>query len=119
MRKSAMSMAYWMALIVGMATDSALAASSTAEELNKQVVSEFYDMAFNQHKPAEAMDKYVGDHYTQHNPFVADGKKPFVDFFLGYQKKHPESHADIKKKIAEGDLVVVHVKSQESKSVAG
>jgi len=45
------------------------------EERNKQTAIAFYDLMFNQSKPREAVEKYVGDDYRQHNPFGADGKK--------------------------------------------
>jgi len=33
---------------------------------------------FNQCRPAEAIEKYAGDDYTQHNPEVGDGKRAFI-----------------------------------------
>ena len=85
--------------------------SNAVLETNKKVVTQFYDLAFNQHQPKEAMDKYGGSDYIQHNPFVATGKQPFIDFFQDFQKRNPQSCAEIKRIIAEGDLVVVHVRS--------
>ncbi len=39
-------------------------------EQNKQTVTAFYDLMFNRCQPAEAIEKYVGDVYIQHNPAV-------------------------------------------------
>ena len=56
-------------------------------ERHKQDAMAFYDMMFNQCKPAEAIERYVGDRYTQHNPHMADGKQAFMlgsTGFLGW-----------------------------------
>ena len=79
---------------------------------NKENVVAFYELAFNQHKLEEAVAQYVAEPYIQHNPGVADGGKAFIDAFAPFLKEHPQSHADIKRVIAEDDLVVVHVHSQ-------
>jgi predicted SnoaL-like aldol condensation-catalyzing enzyme len=46
-------------------------------EQNKRNVVAFYDLMFNQCKPREAIDRFVGDRYIQHNSAVADGKDAF------------------------------------------
>ncbi len=76
-------------------------------EHNKRLVREFYDLAFNQHKPLEAATKYLAVNYIQHNPHVADGRKGFIDAFSG-QTKPDTSITLFKRFIAEDDLVVVH-----------
>jgi hypothetical protein len=43
-------------------------------EENKRRVLAFYDLMFNQCRPAEAVERYVGASYTQHTPMVANQK---------------------------------------------
>ena len=71
----------------------------TAE--NKKIVHDFYDLAFNRHKPREAANLYIGDRYIQHNPFVPNGVAPFVEYFEGYFREHPKSHVVFSHIVAE------------------
>jgi predicted SnoaL-like aldol condensation-catalyzing enzyme len=81
-------------------------------ESNKKIVHDFYDLAFNQHKPREAAERYIGDKYIQHNPFVPNGVAPFVEHFEGYFREHQESHVVFSHIVAEGALVVLHLNSK-------
>ena len=83
--------------------------AKTQLDVNKENVTNFYKLAFNDHKPAAAVEKYVGGSYIQHNPMVADGSLPFIDFVNGYAARYPHLKVDIKRVIAEGDFVVTHV----------
>jgi predicted SnoaL-like aldol condensation-catalyzing enzyme len=47
-------------------------------ERNKQTVIAFYTRAFNDKQPADAVAKYVGPEYIQHNPHTPDGAKAFI-----------------------------------------
>ena len=95
------------------------ALGGTMEEENKKIVREFYEMAFNQHKPTEAAKKYIGDEYIQHNPYVPNGAAAFYGYFEGFFKAHPKSRVEIKKVIAEGDLVILHLHSRVDENDRG
>ena len=45
-------------------------------ERNKENVKAFYDLMFNQCRPREALERYAGEEYRQHNTHVADGTPP-------------------------------------------
>ena len=76
---------------------------------NKRLVTEFYELAINQQKSAEAARKYIELPYRQHNPEVPDGPDGFVQFISGMQKKHPKMKVVISKALADDDLVALHV----------
>ena len=48
---------------------------------NKAAALAFYDLMFNECRPAEAIERYAGADYRQHNPDVGDGKQAFIDYF--------------------------------------
>ena len=77
-------------------------------EWNKKTVVDFYDLMFNQCKPAEALDMYAGDEYIQHNPHVADGKEAFISYFDRMAKDYPGKRVHFKRTFAEGNFVILH-----------
>lgn len=95
------------------------ASGKNSVEANKKLVRDFYEMAFNGHKPTEAAKKYIGSKYIQHNPYVPDGPEAFYNYFEGHFKEHPKSRAEIKRVIGEGDLVVLHVNSKQDEKDRG
>jgi len=90
------------------ALDAVTAAAPEVLSRNKRNVVEFYDLAFNQSKPREAVERYVGDTYKEHSPDVPDGKDGLVWHFEDIARKNPGKRLAIKRAIAEGNHVVVH-----------
>ena len=76
-------------------------------ERNKSNAIEFYKMAY-EGNPVAAVENYVGDDYTQHNPLVADGKQPFIDYFERMAAEYPGKTIEFVRAIAQGDLVALH-----------
>lgn len=96
----------------------ATAADSNDLEANKKLVVAFYNAAINQ-KDYDAAIQYLGDEYKQHNPTAADGKaglKAFIEFL---KARYPAQRGEIKRVIAEGDLVALHVHSTRGDGTPG
>lgn len=85
---------------------------STNELENKKNAEAFYDLMFNQCKPREAIDRYAGEKYIQHNPHVGDGKEAFIDYFERMAKEYPGKTVRFVRAIAEKDYVVLHCHQQ-------
>jgi predicted SnoaL-like aldol condensation-catalyzing enzyme len=77
-------------------------------EENKRNVIAYYERAFNDHEPEDAVERYVGSEYIQHNPMAPDGTDAFIAFVRGYVEQFPQLHIEIKRAIGEGDLVMTH-----------
>lgn len=75
---------------------------------NKRLVLKFYDLAINQ-KDFAAASKYMAPRYIQHNPAAADGHEGLAAYIDWFKRDFPNLKAEVKRVIAEGDFVVLHV----------
>jgi predicted SnoaL-like aldol condensation-catalyzing enzyme len=77
-------------------------------EANKELVLEFYEQAIGR-KDFEAARNYMGPTYKQHAPYAADGHDGLRAFILWFRENFPDHKYEIKRVIAEGDYVMLHL----------
>jgi predicted SnoaL-like aldol condensation-catalyzing enzyme len=80
------------------------------EESNKKLVVDFYQKIFGD-KDFAVIDTYVDAHYIQHNPSLADGREALKNAVTVWLKDVPKSKVDFQHIAADGDLVILHVKT--------
>lgn len=90
----------------------------SSQEANKKVAQEFYDTIINK-KDFESARKYIGKNYKQHNPLVADGPEGLKAFIEFLKTNFPEARSEIKRTLADGDYVVLHVHSIRPPNMRG
>lgn len=76
-------------------------------EQNKKTVVDYYQLAFAG-EPEKAVELYLGDRYIQHNPQAQNGPDAFIAFVRYLRSENPDLRLDIKRVLAEGDIVVTH-----------
>jgi len=109
MRRIGVMVAVTLVALSGLAAADRFDEEKARLDRNKQTVTAFYTTFMNAHDPEGAMKKYVGAEYRQHNPFVRDGKEGFIAAFKDLFQRNPKARMEIKRVVAEGDYVVVHV----------
>lgn len=88
-----------------------LAQADALSDANKKLVLAFYDAALIK-MDADAARQYLGPKYIQHNPMAPDGVEGVMGLIKFLKEKFPQRSASIKRVVAEGDLVVLHVHSK-------
>ena len=80
---------------------------SVDTEKNIKNAIEFYRTAYLGN-PVEAVEKYIGDEYIQHNPLVGNGKEAFIEYFTQMATEFPSKGIEFVRAIAQGNLVALH-----------
>ena len=84
-----------------------MGATVSSLEENKRVVVDYYQTAFDGN-PEKAVADHFGDRYIQHNPDAENGPEAFIGFVHWLRGEFPHLHLEIKRVIAENDMVVTH-----------
>ena len=74
----------------------------------KRIVLDFLDLALVQRQVGRAAERFLSAEYKQHNPQTSDGPEAFVGLITSLFTQAPQASFDLKRAIAEDDLVVVH-----------
>ncbi len=85
-------------------------AASTAAKLaaNKKLVLAFYEQIIGR-KDFDAALKYMGATYRQHAPYAADGHEGLRAWLAGFKAAFPNHRYEVKRVLAEGDYVMLHL----------
>ena len=101
-----------LALVAGMlvacTTTGAVSRAAVAQQ-NTAVVLAYLDTVFNKHEVEQAFKLYVAPQFRQHNPTIADGNAAAMQALTRYTHElFPEVRQEVKRTVAQGDLVAVH-----------
>ncbi|NBC82457.1 MAG: hypothetical protein GVY19_03650 [Bacteroidetes bacterium] len=78
-------------------------------ERNKKNAIAYYKTAF-EGNPREAVNRYGGKTYIQHNPLVGDGQEAFIEYFERMANEYPNKRIEFVRSVAEGNLVALHTR---------
>ena len=74
----------------------------------KEVVTKFMKEFYTEKRVREAFETWVEPGYIQHNPMAQTGRDAAIAFLEPFFKSHPDISYEIKRVIADGNLVAVH-----------
>jgi predicted SnoaL-like aldol condensation-catalyzing enzyme len=79
-----------------------------SERKNVELVSDFVQNLMNNHNFDYVMKNFDNSLYVQHNSAIPDGISGLVGFVRQFAKRYPEYGYDVKKIVADGDIVMFH-----------
>ncbi|WP_128434131.1 nuclear transport factor 2 family protein [Streptomyces cyaneus] len=107
------SMAGFVPAATASAPDSSLTVADSrqanphAEERNKRVAVHVLRQLFEEGNLSVA-DQYIRADYIQHNPMAPDGREAIKNFIRDWTAQFPDHVYNVKRVLAQGDLVMVH-----------
>jgi predicted SnoaL-like aldol condensation-catalyzing enzyme len=75
---------------------------------NKKLVLAFYEQIIGR-KDFDAASRYMGATYRQHAPYAADGPEGLRAWLAGFKAAFPNHRYEVKRVIAEGPYVMLHL----------
>jgi predicted SnoaL-like aldol condensation-catalyzing enzyme len=75
---------------------------------NKKLVLAFYEQIIGR-KDLDGALKYMGTTYKQHAPYAADGHAGLRAWLAGFKAAFPNHRYEVKRVLAEGDYVMLHL----------
>ncbi len=75
---------------------------------NKKLVLAFYEQIIGR-KDFDAARRYMGATYRQHAPYAADGPEGLRAWLAGFKAAFPNHRYEVKRVIAEGPYVMLHM----------
>ena len=85
------------------------AGAATADaEANKALVRDYMTKLLVEKQVEQAVTQYADPNLIQHNPYIADGSAAVIGFLGNMLEQNPGFRYDIKRMIAEDDLVAIH-----------
>lgn len=105
------SLAAWL-LLSAVPASAAPAKGQVCKLTPKQVVTRFMDEFYIKGEVRHAFETWVDPTYIQHNPYAATGRDAAIAFLEPFMKANPGHKAEIKRILADGNMVMVHTHSR-------
>src|SRR5690606_789886 len=81
--------------------------SLTAQERNKATAVDVLTQLFERAN-LKVADQRIRADYIQHSPVIPDGREAFKNYVLDLHTRYPDLKYNVKRVLAQGDLVLVH-----------
>ena len=95
-----------LAVLAGCSAQTTVPGASSVEDQNRAVVLRYMEEVINQRK-LDVLDELMVEDWIAHNPTEPNGREGLKRFFGDIFQQFPELHADVKRVVAEKDLVAV------------